>query len=48
MSLHLFRRLPWPADIASVTLWRDAMEEIDLPRPVEMPGTGPEAFGECD
>ena len=48
MSLHLFRRLPWPTDIASVRLWRDAVERIDLPRPVEMPGTAGEAFPECE
>jgi hypothetical protein len=47
MSLHLFRRLPWAADVASVPLWRDALERIDLPRASELPGTSPAVFGGC-
>ncbi|MDX1631472.1 MAG: hypothetical protein R3234_06405 [Thermoanaerobaculia bacterium] len=47
LSLHLFRRQPWPREVASVPIWLDALRSIDLPRAAELPTTSRDALPPC-
>lgn len=44
LSLHAFRRLPWPARLAPVPVGAAAAGFADLPPAVSLPGTDPRLF----
>jgi hypothetical protein len=46
-SLFAFRRLPWPAEIASVVAWRRGLDAVDLPPASALRSTRAEAFSAC-
>jgi hypothetical protein len=44
VSLHLFRRSPWPADVARIRVERAGVRRIKLPSAAAMRESSPEAF----
>jgi hypothetical protein len=44
VSLHVFRRLPWPASLAPVAVRSEAALEVRIPAAVELPTTLSEAL----
>lgn len=44
VSLHLFRRAPWPADVARIRVERAAVRKMKLPSAAAVRESSPEAF----